>query len=477
MKHHRLFLSVLAACVVIAFSAQGAQAQQGGPQVGGSSAAASPEATPAERRPLDFEQIIETAKDRVFPALVYVKPICETFEDGERERAQVFGSGVIISGDGLVVTNHHVVDKAIAINCVLWNKEQVPAKLVGQDQETDLAVIRLEWKGKEPLPTAEFADSDQLTEGQFVMALGAPFGFTRSISLGIISNTQRYIGFRTIYKYNLWLQTDASVNPGNSGGPLVDTKGRVVGINTLGAGGGEMGFSIPANEVKRIVACLCKDGKVVRAWTGIELQALRDFDSDTFIEGDEGVLIKTIEAESPAKSAGLMGGDILLSVNGAPVNGKYVEQIPGIRWMLSGLPVGQPVTATVRRAGQTLDITLTPVLKGELEGKDFDCRRWNMTVKDITQQANPTLYFYVKEGVFIRAVRYPGNAETADLRSNDILLKLDNEPVKTVDDVKRVYERLMADEKREKKVLVTVMREGLERMVVMDYRRDYEKED
>jgi serine protease Do len=338
-------------------------------------------------------------------------------------------------------------------------------------------VIRLEWKGKEPLPAAEFADSDQLTEGQFVMALGAPFGFTRSISLGIISNTQRYIGFRTIYKYNLWLQTDASVNPGNSGGPLVDTKGRVVGINTLGAGGGEMGFSIPANEVKRIVACLCKDGKVVRAWTGIELQALSDFDSDTFIEGDEGVLIKTIEAESPAKSAGLMGGDILLSVNGAPVNGKYVEQIPGIRWMLSGLPVGQPVTATVRRAGQTLDITLTPVLKGELEGKDFDCRRWNMTVKGITQQANPTLYFYVKEGVFIRAVRYPGNAETADLRSNDILLKLDNEPVKTVDDVKRVYERLMADEKREKKVLVTVMREGLERMVVMDYRRDYEKED
>ncbi len=153
--------------------------------------------------PINFEEIITTAKEKVFPALVFVKPIRESYEAGEKEREQVFGSGVIISPDGLVVTNHHVVDKAIEINCVLWNKEQVPATLIGQDKETDLALIRLKWEGKEPLPYAEFGDSEKLTEGQFVMALGAPFGFTRSISLGIISHTQRYIGFRTIYKYNL----------------------------------------------------------------------------------------------------------------------------------------------------------------------------------------------------------------------------------------------------------------------------------
>jgi serine protease Do len=433
--------------------------------------------TQEERRPLDFEAIIQTAKERVFPALVYVKPICETFEEGERERAEVFGSGVILTPDGLVVTNHHVVDKAIEINCVLWNHQQVPAELVGQDKETDLALIKLKWEGQEPLPCAEFADSDQVVEGQFVMALGAPYGFTRSISLGILSNTQRYIGFRTIYKYNLWLQTDADILPGNSGGPLVNTEGRVVGINTLGIWTGTMGFSIPSNEVRRIVERLRAAGKVERAWSGLELQALKDFDSNTFIESDGGVLVKGVEEESPAQEAGIRSGDILLAVGGEQIDGTYVEELPLIRWALGDLPVGEPVNLTVRRGEEVLQMSLTPVHKGAIEGTDFDCHRWNMTVKGITKHANPTLYFYRKKGVFVRAIRYPGNAQEAGLERNDILLKIGSEPVETVEDVQRAYEALLADEKREKKVLITVLREGLERLVVLDYRKDYEKED
>ena len=180
----RLLSTILAAAALAAAPVVGAQEKQTAPPA-------------AEKRPVNFEKIITTAKEKVFPALVYVKPIRESYEAGEKEREQVFGSGVIISPDGLVVTNHHVVDKAIEINCVLWNKQQVPARLIGQDKETDLALIQLQWEGQEALPCAEFGDSDRLTEGQFVMALGAPFGFTRSISLGIISHTQRYIGFRT----------------------------------------------------------------------------------------------------------------------------------------------------------------------------------------------------------------------------------------------------------------------------------------
>lgn len=433
--------------------------------------------TSEQKRPLDFEEIITTAKEKVFPALVYVKPIRETYDEGEKEREQVFGSGVIISPDGLVVTNHHVVDRSIKINCVLWNKEQVPATLIGQDKETDLALIRLEWEGEEPLPFGEFADSDEVTEGQFVMALGAPFGFTRSISLGILSNTQRYIGFRTIYKYNLWLQTDAAINPGNSGGPLVDTKGRIIGINTLQLCWGSVGFSIPSNEVQKIVARLKEDGKVVRTWTGIQLQALKDFDSNTFIDSTEGVLVKGVEEDSPAQRAGLATGDILLSLNGQKVSGMYVEQLPPIRWALGDLPVDKPAKLTIKRGSEVRQLSLTPVLKGEVEGEDFDCHRWNMTVKGITKHANPTLYFYRKKGVFIRAVRYPGNAEDAGLKRHDILLKIGTEKIETVEDVKRVYDDLLADEEREKKVLITILRDGLERLLVLDYRRDYEKED
>ncbi|MCD6384160.1 trypsin-like peptidase domain-containing protein, partial [Candidatus Sumerlaeota bacterium] len=171
------------------------------------------------QKQINFEEVIETAKSKIFPALVFVKPIVEEYESGEKKKQRVFGSGVIISPDGYVVTNNHVVEKALEINCVLWNKKQVSANLIGRDKETDLALLKLDVKPEDlPLPYAEFADSSQVDEGQFVMALGAPFGFTRSISLGIISNTNRYLGFESIYKYNVWLQTDAAINPGNSGG-------------------------------------------------------------------------------------------------------------------------------------------------------------------------------------------------------------------------------------------------------------------
>ncbi|HUU60317.1 MAG TPA: trypsin-like peptidase domain-containing protein, partial [Phycisphaerae bacterium] len=176
---------------------------------------------PPPARQIDFQGIIQNAQEKVYPALVYVKPIQETFRRGERMRAEVFGSGVIIRPEGYVVTNHHVAEKAIEINCVLGDREQVLATVVGLDPETDLALLKLQLpKNHPPLAkVASFGDSDKVEAGQFVMALGSPFGFTRSISLGIVSNTKRYIGFTTVYGYNLWLQTDAAINPGNSGGP------------------------------------------------------------------------------------------------------------------------------------------------------------------------------------------------------------------------------------------------------------------
>ena len=163
------------------------------------------------------------------------------------------------------MTNWHVVDKAVSINCVLYDERQVKVELIGSDRDTDLALLKLPAppEGK-TYPHAPFADSDGVQEGDFVMALGSPFGFQRSISLGIISNAHRYIGFDTEYKYNTWIQTDAAINPGNSGGPLIDTKGAIVGINTLGIDGSGIGFSIPAARVQDVVERLKRDGKVVR---------------------------------------------------------------------------------------------------------------------------------------------------------------------------------------------------------------------
>lgn len=430
-------------------------------------------------RPGNFQEILERAKAKVFPALVFVKPIVEEYETGEKKKQQVFGSGVIISPDGLAITNNHVVEKAIKVNCVLYDKDQVSAQILGRDPDTDLALLKLEVSPEKiPMPCAEFADSDQVVEGDFVMALGSPFGFTRSISLGIVSNTQRYLGFKTEYQYNIWLQTDAAINPGNSGGPLVDIHGRIVGINTLLLFGAEnVGFAIPSNIAKEIARKLKADGEVQRAWCGLRLQPLKDFFTNTFTDAEKGVLISHVEENAPAEVAGIRKGDILVAIGGTDANGTYAEDLPTIRRLIADLPVGRPVAFRLLRGDRETSVSVTPELKGKVEGKDFDCRRWNLTLKEINKYKVPNLYFYRKEGIYVQGVRYPGNADDAGVERGDIILSVDRKEVKSLKDMEALYKKLTADETREKKVLIQVLRNGYQKWVVLDYTKDYEKED
>ncbi len=425
---------------------------------------------------LDFRQIISNAKKEVYPALIFVKPIVEEFSSGEKLQQEVFGSGVIISADGYAITNHHVIDKAISLNCVLHNKKQVPAKIIGFDKDTDLALLKLPDDANDlPYPYARFSGKE-LQEGDFVMAMGSPYGFQRSISLGVISNAQRYIGFQTEYKYNTWLQTDAAINPGNSGGPLIDTDGKIVGINTLGMEGSGIGFSIPAAVVQETAARLKKDGEVIRAYTGLRLQALRDFESSTFTEGDKGVLISGVEDNSPAAKANIVVGDILLQVNNRPTDGMYAEMLPTLWKLLADLPVDKEAKLKLLRKKAELDVTILPQKKGKLEGEDYDCHRWGMTVKEINKFRESQLYYMYGDGIYVRAVKYPGNADTADLRNRDVIIKIDNQAVKTVKDVQNIYDKIIKDEKREKKVVFEIKRDGLSKWIVLDYRKNYDEE-
>ncbi|MBN1509783.1 MAG: trypsin-like peptidase domain-containing protein [Sedimentisphaerales bacterium] len=425
----------------------------------------------------DFREIITRAKSEVFPALIFVKPIVEDYGSGEKKQQEVFGSGVIISADGYAVTNWHVVDKAVTINCVLYDKQQVRTQLIGSDRDTDLALLKLpEREGGKPYPCARLADSMAVQEGDFVMALGSPFGFQRSISLGIVSNAQRYIGFTTEYKYNTWIQTDAAINPGNSGGPLIDTQGTIVGINTLGVEGSGLGFSIPAPTVQDTVSRLKRDGRVIRAYTGLLLQALKDFHSNTFVAGEHGVLIAGVEDNSPAAQAGIRAGHVLLSIDGQPVEGLYAEMLPDIWRRLADLPVGKPVSMELLRGGEATRAEVTPQEKGKLEGDDFDCRRWNMTVKEINKYRTPRLYYFKPGGIYIQGVKYPGNAAAAGFNEQDIILSVDKQAVETIEDVKKIYTGLLEDGQREKKVVFEVLRNGLRKWIVLDYRRDYEEE-
>jgi serine protease Do len=428
----------------------------------------------AEPEALDFQAIIETAKRRVYPALVFVKPVQEDLSEGESRRVEVLGSGVIFRADGYVVTNHHVAEKAKEIRCVLGDRRQVAAKLIGKDKATDLAVLKLDVPADEKLPFAELGTSDGLEEGQFVMALGSPYGFERSISLGIVSNARRHLGAGDGL-YNNWIQTDAAINPGNSGGPLVNTVGQVIGINTLGIrGANNLGFAIPVNVVKHVVARLMKDGRYARARHGLTLRALVDYTQDTVFPGDHGVIVDDVAAESPAEVAGLVKGDRILSLADQPTDGKYLEDLPGLRTRLVDLAPGQPVAVEVERGDKRLTLQLTPEADDQGDDDGLECDRWDATFQRISKEEVPALAFYQARGVYVLGVSSPGNAEDAGLETEDILVKVDGKEVKDLPGLKTLYEAILAENRPKKRVLVEVLREGLPRLIALHYEKEYD---
>ncbi len=437
--------------------------------------AVAPPQPPALSR-LDFREVIRYAKAEVFPAVVYIKVVREATERGKQGSQQVAGSGVIISPDGEMITNWHVVDKAITVRCLLSDGRAMDAEIIGTDKDTDVALLQLKKPVDDgPLPYAHFGDSTVLIEGDFVMAMGAPFGLNRSVSIGIISCTERYLSGAS--EYSLWLQTDSAINPGNSGGPLVNTDGEIIGLNARGIGFADgMGFAIPSETIVAIVPQLRAHGEVEWSWTGLQLQPLRDFDRDIYFDETEGVIVAETDPDSPARRAGIQARDRIVALNGRPITGMTEEDLPTIRRLFGMLPQAELFTLSIARGEESLTIELTPRKKGKVEGDELVCERWGLTVKTINQFDNPNLYFHRKQGVFAYGLKYPGNATNAGLRRSDIILKIDGRSVKSLDEVQAVYDEAIANIGEKHRMLFVVLRNGLMRQVVLDYLRDYERE-
>ena len=427
---------------------------------------------------LDFRQVVQSAKEKVFPAVVFIKCQRETHQQGKRSFIEVLGSGVIISAKGEVLTNWHVVDKAVEVRVLLTDGQACDAKVLGTDKDVDLALLQLELKDTSKLaalPFAKIGDSAKLKEGDFVMAMGAPWGLARSVSIGIVSCTRRFLPEQS--EYSLWLQTDASISPGNSGGPLVNTEGEVVGITTLGGmAGGDLGFAVPSETIRDIVDQIRRSGKVDWCWTGLRLQPLRDFTRNIYFDATEGVIVSGTDPESPSRRAGLQPRDRIVRVNGKPLTALTEEDLPAIRRDLGFLPKGKPAKFDIIRDGAPLALEITPCEKGKVEGEELDCPRWDFTVKTINQFDNPDLFFHRKQGVFVFALRYPGNASGSGLQSQDILLTLDGQDVATLDDIKRIHKASVDGVDKKHKIVITVLRNGLMRQLVLDFSRDFEKE-
>ena len=425
---------------------------------------------------LDFREVINDAKDKVFPAVVYIKVVKRSHEQGRRTSEEVSGSGVIISAAGEVLSNWHVVEKAVEVRCLLYDGRPLAAEVVGTDKDTDLALLRLKLPpDAKPLPYASLGDSKKLKEGDHVMAMGAPWGMARSVSIGIVSCTRRFLP--EVSQYSLWLQTDASISPGNSGGPLVNTDGEVIGINTRAVFmGGDMGFAVPSETIRNIVAKLRRGGRVDRSWTGLVLQPVKDFDKNIYFSGTRGVIVSGVEVDSPAEAAGLQAQDRILKLEGAALDALMHEDLPAVRRRLGMLSRDRPVRIDLLREGKPMAVRLVPREKGRVEGEELDCPRWDFTVKSINQFDTPELYFYRRQGVFVFGIKSPGNAVQSGLGQRDILLKVEGREVKTLADVSEIHRQTVARVKHRPRLVLTVLRNGLLRQVVLDIQRDYEKE-
>ena len=396
----------------------------------------------------DIQQKIFTAKNKVFPALVHIQPVKELFSGGEKKKMQVTGSGIIISADGLVVTNNHVAEKANYVRCTLSSKDELEAEVIGLDPWTDLALLKLNLKdaGIDQVPYVEFGDVSEIEVGQIVLALGSPLGLARSLSMGVISSVERYfddIG-EMISPYNLWIQTDAAINPGNSGGPLINLDGKIIGINARAVVFGEnLGFAIPVDIVKYVVDQIKEKGSVERSWIGVEWQELKQYRSFKGNADLQGVLVAGVEENSPAAKAGLEPGDIVLSLNNNKISAIHLEELPKVRLLISNLPVNSEIVFDViKKNGSKEKIEMETELQGKFSGNEFNCEEWGISVSEITPRIMRNLQLDSDQGVLVSGVKVGSKAYRADVRRGYILDSINNEKIKDLDDFKEKYEKI-----------------------------------
>jgi serine protease Do len=351
----------------------------------------------------------------------------------ENHRTQGAGSGVIISEDGYILTNNHVVEGAKEVTVTLADKEEYTAEVVGRDPKTDLAVVKIE--RKKPLPAAAMGDSQHLKVGDWVVAIGNPFGLSHTVTSGIVSAKGRVIGAGP---YDDFIQTDASINPGNSGGPLFNMRGEVVGINTAIIPYGQgIGFAIPVNTAKPLIPQLVSKGEVTRGYLGVSIQTMSpDLTKALKVESREGALVADVVSDSPADEGGIERGDIIIAYDGKAV--KDSHDLPS---MVAATPVDEEVTVTVLRDGKERQLAVSigklpsDEAKGERTAQPAK-GKWGLRLNDVNPQIAHQFRLKADEGVVVVGIDPDSPAAEAGIRQGDIIIEVDRQPVSSVDDVK-----------------------------------------
>jgi len=415
---------------------------------------------------------LDSAITLMKPTLVRLHVVAVYDDQGREQKLESVGSGAIITPEGHVITNHHVAGRAKRIVCMLADKEEIEAELIGTDPMADIAVVKLKPVKKRAFPYAIFGDSDELKVGDLVYAMGSPLALSQSVTKGIISNTEMVMPeMFWPFQFKLegedvgsivrWIGHDAAIFPGNSGGPLVDRQGRIIGINEISFG---IAGAIPGNLAKKIAFDLIDGGMVTRAWFGLEIQPLLKH-SDM----KEGVLVSGTIDDSPADKAGFQSGDILVYLSGVKLNVRFTEELPILNQMMMNCKINKPVEAIVLRKGKEIKLSVTPIEREYILPKTVEVKEWGVTVRNISLFLAKEMKRDNQKGVLITSVSPGGPSGEAKppLYRGDIIVKIAGWKVKDVDDLKQVSANLLGSIEEPLPVLVEFERSGEHQLTVV----------
>lgn len=406
----------------------------------------------------DLQKVIISLSNRIQPSVLHI----EVIKKSDSFKFKSLASGLVVDQNGYILTNEHVVDKAQSIKVTLPSKLEYPAEIIGVDKQTDLALIKI--KSEEKLTVPKFGNSDKIEVGEWVIAVGNPFGFDRTVSFGIVSGKGRVIPFlpdesRLISDF---IQTDAAIDPGSSGGPLVNLKGEVIGINSIGLGRGQ-GFTIPINTALEIKEKLLASGIIERGWLGLSIQPLNRELARYF--GDEslqGILVSDVEQNSPGQLANFLPGDIILEYQGEKVSAEKDEDLNRFSLLVSQSSVGENVSLRVKRKGEILELRAKIALQPKVKPEEFETDL-GFTVKEITDGLYREFMLEDREGVLVSFVEVGSPASQGELSEGDVIRKVEDFKISTLDDFKKSLEKV----KGQKQILLAIKRGKSQRFILI----------
>jgi serine protease Do len=406
----------------------------------------------------DLQRMIVSVSDAIKPSVVHIEVVKKTGQI----KYKTLASGLIVDKRGFILTNEHVVDDAQSVTVTLPSKIEYPAEIIGVDKQTDLALIKT--VTTEELTVAKLGNSDQVEVGEWVIAVGNPYGFDRTVSFGIVSGKGRVLpnmpGENQLI--NDFIQTDAAIDPGSSGGPLVNLNGEVIGINSIGFGRGQ-GFTIPINTADEVKEKLLASGTIERGWMGVAVQPLsRDYARYYGRPELEGILVSDVVSGSPADSAGILSGDIITSYRGQKVSAEKEEDLNKFQTMVSQSDMGKPVMLKIVREGRDTTVSVNISMQPKVKADEFETD-YGFTVKEITDALYQQYMLDNKDGVLVSFVEVGGVASTALLDEGDVITKVEKSPISTLDDFKRSLEQV----KDEQQIMLTVTRGKNKRFVLL----------